>query len=208
MGFTRNIENDRALLGKLINRLGLPVTVLSLLLAHAEAVRDDGRRLGLISPGDVELVIARHTADSLLFALARTPQPGERWLDVGSGAGFPGLVLACVYPNCSFTLLEPLRRRAGFLQLAALELGLANVTVDDRRLGELAGQRFDVAVARAVQDPNDALPLLLEVLREGGDALVAVGPSFLPTAPARLVRIEGVGFVDSPGRFSMMTRGG
>lgn len=208
MGFTRNIENDRAILARLIDRLGLPVTVLSLLLAHAEAVREAGPRLGLISPGDVDLVIARHSADSLLFALPRTPQPGERWLDVGSGAGFPGLVLACAFPSCSYTLLEPLKRRAGFLQLTVLELGLANVTVDDRRLGDLDGGGFDVAVARALQDPNEALLAMLELLREGGEALVAVGPGLLPKPPARLVRLEGVGFVDSPGLFFMMTRGG
>lgn len=207
MGFTRNIDEDRVVLGRLINRLGLPVTVLSLLLAHADAVRDAGRRLGLISPGDTQLVIARHTADSLLFALARTPQPGERWLDVGSGAGFPGLVLACAFPNCSYTLLEPLKRRAGFLQLRVLELGLANVTVDDRHLNDLAGEGFDVAVARAIQDPNEALPAMLDVLRESGEALVAVGPGVIPQAPARLLRLEDVGFVDSPGLFFMMTRG-
>ena len=74
MGFTRNIERDRAILGSILNPLGLPTTTISLLLAHAEAVRGATQRLGLISPGDADHVVPRHTADSMLFALARGPQ--------------------------------------------------------------------------------------------------------------------------------------
>ena len=208
VGFTRNTENERAVLGKLINRLGLPVNVLSLLLAHAEAVRSANKKLGLVSPGDADRLIARHTADSLLFAVARSPGPGERWLDVGSGAGFPGLVLAASFPACSFTLLEPLKRRAGFLELTTADLGLGNVSVDHRRLEALSEGGFDVAVARALQEPEKALKAMLRALRPGGEAVVAIGPSETPEPPAHLVLLEDFGFVDSPGRFSMMTRGG
>jgi 16S rRNA (guanine527-N7)-methyltransferase len=140
--------------------------------------------------------------------LVRAPRPSERWLDVGSGAGFPGLVLACCFPEASFTLLEPLKKRAGFLQLVTTELGLANVAVDDRRLDQLSPGGFDVAVARALKSPNEALEGLLNVVRLGGDALVAAGPSETPEPAAELVQLEGVGFVDSPGRFFMMSRGG
>ena len=208
MGFTGNTADDRAILGKLIIRLGLPVSVLSLVLAHAEAVRSATQRLGLVSHGDLGQVVSRHTADSLLFALARTPAHGERWLDVGSGAGFPGLVLACAYPESAFTLLEPLKKRAGFLEVTALELGLGNVVVRNERLADLEHQDFDVAVSRALEDPAETRVAMVDVVREGGEVLVAIGPSEAPEPPARLVALDGVGFVDSPGRFSMMTRGG
>jgi 16S rRNA (guanine527-N7)-methyltransferase len=205
LGFTRNIARDRAILGPLLNRLGLPSTVLSLLLAHAEAVRAASSRLGLISLGDADLVIPRHTADSLLFALARTPRAGERWLDVGSGAGFPGFVLACCYPGCSFTLLEPLKRRAGFLELMASDLGLANVSIDGRRL-EAVTEGFDAAVARAFTDPIAALRGMSGAVVPGGEAIVAVGRDAVVEEAARLVAVETPGNVDSPGLFFMMTR--
>ena len=205
MGFTGNIARDRAILGRLLNRLALPSTLLSLLVAHAEAVRAAGSRLGLISPGDAEVIVPRHTADSLLFALARTPRTAERWLDVGSGAGFPGFVLACCYPNCSFTLLEPLKRRAGFLELMASDLGLVNVAIDTRRL-EAVLNEFDVAVARAFDAPTTALEALLGAVVLGGEAIVAVGSDAVIEGPARLVAVEIPGDVDSPGLFSMMTR--
>src|SRR2546421_11488732 len=86
------------ILSGLLRALELPQSLLSLLLAHAEAVRTDADRLGLVSRSDVDHIVARHTADSLLFALVRRPGPAERRVDVGSGAGFPGLVLACALP--------------------------------------------------------------------------------------------------------------
>jgi 16S rRNA (guanine(527)-N(7))-methyltransferase RsmG len=205
VSFTRNIERDRAILGSLLDRLGLPSTVLSLLVAHAQAVRASNPRLGLISPGDVDQVVPRHTADSMLFALARPPRPAERWLDVGSGAGFPGLVLACCYPACTFTLLEPHKRRAGFLELTVSALGLANAAVDTRRLEDVDAD-FDVAVARALSDPDAALLGLIHRVRPGGEAIVAVSPGAVVSSPARLVAVETSGDVDSPGLFSMMTR--
>lgn len=206
MGFTRNIAVDRALLGHLLNRLGLPSTVLSLLVAHAEAVRGASPRLGLVAPGDEGHLIARHTADSMLFALARAPAPGEHWLDVGSGAGFPGAVLACCYPDCSFTLLEPHERRAGFLELVTSGLGLANTIVVGRRLEALENSGFDVAVARALTDPAKAVRALTGSVRVGGEVIVALGSRAQLGPPARIVEVEVPDDVDSPGLFSMMSR--
>jgi 16S rRNA (guanine527-N7)-methyltransferase len=205
MGFARNIGSERAVLAGLLERLGLPVALVSPLLAHAAAVVDANDRLGLISPGDAQAVVARHTADSLLFALARAPRPGEQWLDVGSGAGFPGLVLACCYPSASFTLTEPHARRAGFLELQITDLGLANVTVEHRRVEQLDAS-FDVAVARAFTSPTDALITLKSRVRPGGLAVVAAGHAEDRPAGAELVQIADLGLVDSPGVLFMMAR--
>jgi len=87
VGFAGNIVRDRALLGSLLERLELPISLASPLLAHARAVQRDAARLGLVSPRDVASVVSRHSADSLLFALVRKPRRGERWIDVGTGAG-------------------------------------------------------------------------------------------------------------------------
>lgn len=138
--------------------------------------------------------------------------PAERWVDAGSGAGFPGLVLAACYPRVEFTLLEPLKRRAGFLELQIAALGLENTTIEPRRIQEVEEAEYDVAVARALADPGEALRLMVRLLvRQGGEVLVAVGGdpvgADVSLGPhVRSTQIEGLGDVDSPGRFLMMTR--
>lgn len=157
----------------------------------------------MISHGDAGHVIARHTADSLLFALARAPEPGESWVDVGTGAGFPGLVLAICYPDTRFALVEPQQRRAGFLDLQVARLGLANSRVLAARAQDL-GETFDVATARALAEPILALEALLPLVPDGL-AMVAAGESAIagPGIVEFDVRRPGV---DSPGRIFMMSQ--
>lgn len=192
----------------LVRELGLGAGVLSPLLAHARAVRDEGDRLGLISRDDLEVVLPRHTADSLLFALVRAPAPEERWVDVGSGAGFPGLVLGICYPETTFTLLEPQARRAGFLDLQCLRLGLTNVSVHAARAQELAPD-FDVATARALAEPALALEAMRRLVEPDGSVLLAVGDS-APVPPGVLDLDVARPGVDSPGRILLFepTAGG
>src|SRR5207248_7688306 len=100
---SQTLLGDRiAALSALLRELSLPPNLLSLLLAHAPAVAADADRPGLVSERTLEPVVARPTADSLLFALVRRPMPGDAWVGVGSGAGFPGLVLACCFPDSRF----------------------------------------------------------------------------------------------------------
>lgn len=183
--------------------------MLSPVLAHASAVEREADRLGLVGPRDRDQIARRHSADSLLFALVRRPTPAERWIDVGSGAGFPGLVLAVCFPDTYFTLLEPLKRRAGFLELQTADLGLANVQVDARRLDEVEDAAFRVGVARALDDPGRALKSMVRVIEPGGLALVAVGSNEpAPAAPGvQDVLVADFEDVDSPRRFFMMSRG-
>lgn len=196
---------DTGIVASLLRRLGLPEGLLSPLLAHAREVRDQSDRLGLVSAGDRNCIVSRHTTDSLLFALARAPVEGERWVDAGSGAGFPGMVLACCYPGTQFTLAEPKRRRAGFLDLQAAGLGLGNVSVEVRPVESLK-PGFDVAVARAMTSPEETLSALLGAVRPGGLALAAVGPRADTPAGATRVQIEGIDQVDSPGLLFMIAR--
>lgn len=192
----------------LLRELGLGTGVLSPLLAHARAVRHEGDRLGLISRDDLDVVLPRHTADSLLFALVRAPAPEERWVDVGSGAGFPGMVLGICYPDSIFTLLEPQSRRAGFLDLQCLRLGLTNVSVHQARAQELAPD-FDVATARALAEPSLALEAMKRLVEPDGTVLLAVGDS-APAPPGVLDLDVSRSGVDSPGRILMLepTTGG
>lgn len=187
----------------LVRELGLGVGVLSPLLAHAYAVRHDGDRLGLVSRDDLDAILPRHTADSLLFALVRAPAADEHWVDVGSGAGFPGLVLGICYPETTFTLLEPQARRAGFLDLQCLRLGLSNVSVHVARAQDLAPD-FDVATARALAEPALALEAMRRLVGPTGTALLAVGDASV--APPGVDDLDvGRPGVDSPGRILMIS---
>ncbi len=197
-----------AALAAVIRELGLPPSAISPILAHAAAVRAESSRLGLVSEGDAEVVVARHSADSLLFALAKPPGPNEQWIDVGSGAGFPGIPLACCYPDASFLLVEPQRRRAGFLELQITRLGLDNASVAQTKAASVQGP-FDVATARALADPAFALETLLRLVEPDGTVLVAVGSDQLLPPGVEELDVGRPG-VDSPGRLFMIahTRGG
>jgi 16S rRNA (guanine527-N7)-methyltransferase len=191
-----------AVLAALLRELALSPGLLSPLLAHAHAVAGDADRLGLVSERDPDAIVARHTADSLLFALAREPQSDEAWVDVGSGAGFPGLVLALCYPDTVFTLLEPQRRRAGFLELQVTELGLSNASILQERAADI-GPEFDVATARALAEPLLALEALKSLVVPEGTVLLAVGQSAIAPMGAEDLDVRRAG-VDSPGRILMI----
>jgi 16S rRNA (guanine527-N7)-methyltransferase len=193
------LDPQIAVLSRLLRALDVPQSLISPLLAHAEAVRVDADRLGLVSGSDSNHILARHTADSLLFALARRPGPAERWVDVGSGAGFPGLVLACAFPRTVFTLVESQRRRGGFLELQCARLGISNVEVVVGR-AEALPATFDVACARALADPNIAVALLNRLIVPGGLAIIAAGQRATQVIGAEVVE-AGYPGVDSPGRF-------
>ena len=83
----------------------------------------------------------------------------KNMLDIGTGAGFPGLILALAWRDTAVTLAEPLAKRASFLQLVKAKLGLENVTVERKRAEELPPQIFELITSRAVTDTN----LLLDI---------------------------------------------
>jgi 16S rRNA (guanine527-N7)-methyltransferase len=109
----------------------------------------------------------------------RPPQPGERWADLGSGAGLPGLPLAARYPDTAFTLIDAQERRLSWVAATAAELGLANVTTVHGRLEDLGRsperERFDVATARALGPLPVVAELGLPLVRIGGTLIVPRG---------------------------------
>ena len=80
-------------------------------------------------------------------------------LDIGTGAGFPGMILALGLPNTQVTLVEPLAKRASFLQFIKADLGLKNVTVVKKRVEEMPGKIFELITSRAVTDTKMLLEL-------------------------------------------------
>jgi len=100
-----------------------------------------------------------------LYPLTFMDRPGS-FLDVGTGAGFPGLVLAIAWPEVSSVLAEPLGKRAAFLKYTAMELGLTQVEVVRKRVEHLKHSPFDLITSRAVTDTKLLLDLTAGVADE------------------------------------------
>jgi 16S rRNA (guanine527-N7)-methyltransferase len=135
-------------------------------------------------------------AEELLEVAA--PPPGSRVIDIGSGGGVPGIVIAILRPDLSVTLLDSDRHKSGFLIHVAGLLGLSRVVVEARR-AEDAGHRhglrngFDLATSRATAPPPVLCELALPLLRIGGSlcALVAHAQAALPGCAAAAVACGG-----------------
>jgi 16S rRNA (guanine527-N7)-methyltransferase len=134
------------------------------------------RRYGFVARGDPShgpldrrQLIIRHVLDSLAaWRTIKAFQQRKRIVDVGSGAGFPGIPLAVFLPDSRFTLLEPSARRSAFLRNAAILADLRNAEVLETRLEEV-NRRFDLVVFRAFSPLSRAsLAALARVLEPNG----------------------------------------
>jgi 16S rRNA (guanine527-N7)-methyltransferase len=136
--------------------------------AYAELLAGPGLERGLLGPRELPRLWERHLGNSAL--LAPLVSAAVTVVDVGSGAGLPGIPLALVRPDLRVVLLEPLLRRATFLQEAVTALGLGpRVTVQRGRAEEVAGRlRGDVVTARAVADVDQLLRWCHPLVRPGG----------------------------------------
>ena len=123
--------------------------------AYAALLREESGRQNLVSASTLDQLWERHILD--LAQLVRfEPQRGASWVDIGSGAGLPGIVIACLADG-AVTMIEPRRLRADFLHKVSESLRL-NTTVFIGK-AERAGGKYDVITARAVA----SLPHLLEI---------------------------------------------
>jgi 16S rRNA (guanine527-N7)-methyltransferase len=147
---------------------------LDLAEAFARLLAGPGVVRGLLGPREVPRIWDRHLLNCAVVAEAISPQ--ARLVDIGSGAGLPGLVLAIVRQDLKVTLLEPLLRRTVFLSECVETLKLENVEVLRGRAEDLVGSRvFDVATARAVAPLDRLLVWSMPLLREGGELLAMKG---------------------------------
>lgn len=103
-----------------------------------------------------------------LYPLTFMEKP-KTLLDVGTGAGFPGLVLAIALPDVHVVLSEPLKKRVSFLKYAAIDLGLKNVSVEAKKVEAVEHEAFDLITSRAVTNTK----LLLELTKEISDERTA-----------------------------------
>lgn len=155
-------------------------------------------RIALTAIREPHQIRIRHFLDALSCAAATGSLDGQRLIDIGSGAGFPGLPLKILYPDLRLTLVDSVAKKARFLETVAAELGLSDVIVIADRaeaLGQAAGHResYDWAAARAVAELRVLAELLLPLCRVGGHMLAQKGDSAAAELAAAGPAIAAVG---------------
>jgi len=145
----------------------------------ADLLATTGVERGLIGPREVPRLWSRHLVNCAVVADGPdSPMvPGCTVADVGSGAGLPGVVWALVRPDLRVTLIEPLLRRATFLNEAVNELGLHDRVEVLRARAEDVERSFDVVTARAVARLPQLLTWTIPLTRVGGVVLALKGSS-------------------------------
>jgi 16S rRNA (guanine527-N7)-methyltransferase len=147
-------------------------------------------RLSLTTAATPSALVRYHIVDSLF--VAPFIQPGVRFADLGSGAGFPGLPLAIVRQDTAVVLIESQRKKANFLREVVRRSGLTNACVVEARAESLASSHlgaYDAVVSRAVWQVPEFMRLGGRLLRPGGLAIAMKGPRGL--AECRLQRPVG-----------------
>ena len=140
-------------------------------------------------------VVRKLFADSLLFLPLLPSRRPLVVVDIGAGAGIPGLPLRLADPQIRLTLIESRRKRVSFLRAARRELGLDDVSVEEGRAEHLVEERaslheaFDAAVARAVSPADTLREVALKYLKTGGVFIASAGPKSTPRDGAQVVHV-------------------
>ena len=156
-------------------------------------------RIALVSQDSPDEIVCKHFADSL--AAASICRRGDRVLDLGSGAGFPGLPIAIAHPDVSVSMIEASQKKVSFLLNAVSQLALANARVLEGRIEKLAAEsdleaHFDLVISRALTDLHEFLNLAAPFLTAAGRAIAMKGPRYkeelavLTTKPSPLALVD------------------
>ena len=183
-----------------VDQLGVEVTpeVQQKLLSYLALLQKWNKVYNLTAIRQAEQMVSHHLLDSL--AVLPHLWPGQ-WLDVGCGAGLPGVVLALMRPEWAFTLLDSNSKKTSFVQQAAIELGLRNVSVCCARVEDWQPEsKFDGIISRAFAETADFTTQTRRLLAQQGRwvAMKGVPDQELERLPAD-VRVERIIQLQVPG---------
>jgi 16S rRNA (guanine527-N7)-methyltransferase len=154
---------------------------------YAEILATWGIERGLVGPKEGDRIWDRHIANCIpVTTLLTNPSEGASLLDIGSGAGLPGIVIALARPDLKVTLLEPLQRRIDFLEEVVAELGI-EITVKRGRAESFKGG-FNFVTARAVAPLPKLATVSWHLVMGGGSLLAMKGES--AAAELEAARVE------------------
>lgn len=160
--------SSEEILARGISQLGIEVVpeVQQKMLAYLALLQKWNKVYSLTAIHQSEQMVSHHLLDSLAVLPHLWP---SRWLDVGSGAGLPGLVLALMRPQWAFTLLDSNSKKTSFVQQAVIELGLRNVSVCCARVESWQPeQKFDGIISRAFAEVAEFTALTRHLLTQDG----------------------------------------
>jgi 16S rRNA (guanine527-N7)-methyltransferase len=180
--------------------IGLPLSSAQLAVCerYANELIERNATVNLTAITEPEAIAMKHFLDSFTACAVRVWTGRERVVDVGSGAGFPGLALRIAMPDLKLTCVESVGKKSRFLEETSALLGLGDVEVRNERAETLAHSAdrrasYDVGTARAVGTLAACAEYLLPFLRIGGDAIVWKGKvdAELPAARKALASVGG-----------------
>ena len=172
----------KELILKAANELGAPLSPAQadMLVRYYDILIETNKTMNLTRITAPEEVVTKHFADSLTPIL--TGHVKGRVIDVGTGAGFPGLVLKCALPEIGLTLLDSLNKRVNFLRSAAAQMKLydgisfIHARAEDAANDKTHREQYDTAVSRAVANMRTLAEWCLPFLKPGGYLLALKGP--------------------------------
>lgn len=144
-------------------------------MTYLNELKKWNRTYNLTSLRNDEDIVIKHFLDSLLY-LKALPEGRLDIMDVGSGAGFPGIPLKIIRPEMMLYLVEPSRKKVAFLEHIIRALGLNDVKVIEKKVEEVSGIEVDAALTRALFDIEEFYKKALHILREGGRLILSKGP--------------------------------
>lgn len=151
----------------------------------------------LVGSVDARWMVTNLVLDSLAFVHA-LPEGASDLVDIGSGAGIPGVPIRIVSPGMRLTMIEARERRASFLRAVVRELALSDVVVIGRRAEEMVSDmagRYDAAVMRCAGPASELLPVAEALVRPGGTVVIGASETTdVPSGAERLVvNVPGLG---------------
>nr|WP_171021662.1 16S rRNA (guanine(527)-N(7))-methyltransferase RsmG [Zongyanglinia marina] len=161
---------------ELLDQLNVSRETMKRLVVFSEVIRKWNPKINLVSKNSLELLWTRHIIDSI--QVYRSAPSAKTWVDIGSGGGFPGLIVALLAadeaPDLAVTLIESDQRKSVFLRTAARECGVKVKVISDR-IEKVEPQHANIVSARALADLNVLLGYVHRHLGTNGTVLLPKG---------------------------------
>ncbi|QUH25150.1 16S rRNA (guanine(527)-N(7))-methyltransferase RsmG [Serpentinicella alkaliphila] len=167
-------------------------------MKYKEVLLEWNQKMNLTAIEDDKEIIIKHFLDSISCAKSEVIGNSGKVIDVGTGAGFPGIPLKIIFPNIELTLLDSLNKRIGFLKEVGNQLGINDIEYVHGRAEDVGQnknyrEKFDFAVARAVAPLNILLEYCLPFVKVGGYFICQKGSKLIEEMEESRVALKVLG---------------